>query len=101
MSSRNLDRAKLFHDSIKAALISEWDPIGVGQFPEAQDEYDSYVPTIYKLLITRSTKHEIFNYLWWLETEYMGLCGNRQATETFAERLLRIPHEIDKQLRAQ
>jgi hypothetical protein len=40
------------------ALLKEWDPIGVGQIPEAQDEYDSYVPDVYKLLITRRPKHE-------------------------------------------
>jgi len=81
--------------AIKAALLNEWDPIGVKQFPEAQDEYDSYAPHIYTLLITRRPKQEVFDYLWWLETEHMGLTGARQATEQFAERLLRISREIE------
>ena len=89
-------RARLLHQAIRRALLIEWDPIGVGQMPEAQDEYDSYVPQIYKMLITERPKHEIFEFLWWLETEHIGLSGDRQATEAFAERLMRIPGEIER-----
>jgi hypothetical protein len=47
------------------------------------------------LLITRRPKYEVFDYLWQLETKQMGLAGDRQATEHFAERLLRISREIE------
>ena len=96
MTSANLDRAKRYHEIIKQALLKEWDPIGVGEIPEAQDEYDSYVSGVYKLLITRRPQHEIFYYLWTLETQHMGLTGDRQATERFAERLWRLPREIEE-----
>jgi len=85
-----LKSAKLLHKSIHKALIEEWDPLGVKDIPEAQDEYDSYVPEIYKMLISRKPKHEIFEYLWWLEVEHMELSGDRQRTETFTERLLNL-----------
>jgi hypothetical protein len=77
------------------APLKEWDPLGIKYIPEIQNEYDSYVPAIYKLLITQRPKQEIFDYLWWLETNHMGCTGDRQATEQFAERLLRIPLEIE------
>ena len=86
--------AKTYHESIRKALLSEWDPIGVGGIEEAQDEYDSYVPAIYKMLLSRKPIHELFNYLWWLETEHMGLTGDRQRTERFAERLIEISNEL-------
>lgn len=85
-----LKRAQQLHQDIHQALITDWDPIGVADIPEAQDEYDSYIPTIYKLLITRAPKHEIFDYLWWLETEHMGLRGDRQRTKKFTEQLLSL-----------
>lgn len=90
------NHAQLYHEVIRRALLSEWDPIGVGAIPEAKDEYDSYVPTIYRMLISGKLRHEIFDYLWWLETEHMGLIGDRQVTEKFADRLMRIPDEIRK-----
>lgn len=73
----------------------EWDPIGVAAIAQAQDEYDAYVPSIYKMLITRRTPEDLFDYLWWLETQHMGLTGDRQATELFARRLARIPGEVE------
>jgi hypothetical protein len=89
------NRARLFHEAIRRALLKEWDPIGVSGIAQAQDEYDSYVPTIYKMLISRKPRHEIFDYLWWLETEHMTLTGNRRATERFVDRLMQIPDEIE------
>jgi hypothetical protein len=83
------------HDAIRWALLEDWDPIGVGEIAEARDEYDAYVPTIYKMLITRRSKREIFEYLWWLETEHMGLAGDKQATDSFAQRLCNMPDEIE------
>lgn len=91
-----LAEAERYLAAIKAALLNEWDPIGVKHFPEAQGEYDSYAPHIYTLLITGCPQHEIFDYLWRLETERMGLMGNRQTTERFAQRLPRIPREIEE-----
>jgi hypothetical protein len=85
--SQHLDRTKALHRAIQKILVEEWDPVGVGDIPEAQDEYDSYVPEIYKMLISKKSMYEIFEYLWWLETEHMGLTGDRQRTEMFAERL--------------
>ena len=90
------NRARIFHKAIQRALLNEWDTIGVKEIAEAHDEYDSYVTTIYKMLISRKQHHEIFNYLWWLEKEHMGLIGDRQATEKFAARLMRIPDELDR-----
>ena len=86
--SEYLEKAKIIHFAIQKALIDEWDPIGVKDIPEAQDEYNAYVPTIYKMLLLNTPKDEIFAYLWWLETEHMGLIGDRKKTVGFAERLL-------------
>jgi len=46
------ERAKQYHEAIRAILLKEWDPIGVSHIPEAQDEYDRYVGGVYRLLIT-------------------------------------------------
>ena len=91
--SAHLESAKSLHKVIHKVFIEEWDPIGVNDIPEAQDEYDSYIPKIYKMLISRQSKHEIFEYLWWLEVEHIGLSGDRQRTEEFAEKLLNLANQ--------
>lgn len=89
------DRAARYHRAIKSILLHEWDPIGVADVPEARDEYDSYVPGIYKMLISRRDEKDIFDYLWEIETEHMGLFGNRGHTEAISKKLARLRERID------
>jgi hypothetical protein len=57
-----LAQAERYLTAIKAALLKEWDPIGVKDVPEAQDEYDAYAPHIYTLLTTGRPQHELHDY---------------------------------------
>ena len=90
------ERAKRCHSLIHEILLKEWDPIGVSHVPEAQDEYDGYVGEIYRLLSRRVPQNEIFDYLWWAETEHMSLCGNRQRTEQIAAKLVKLVQELEQ-----
>lgn len=66
------EQARKVQDTIREILLREWDPIGVSEIREAQDEYDAYVADVYRLLSRRASMNEVFDYLWWLETEHMG-----------------------------
>lgn len=88
--SNALNQARVLHARIKEVLLKEWDPIGVSATPQAQDEYDSYVPAIYSLLIARKSVNEVNEYLLWLETEQMGLMADKQLTRSIAERLVAL-----------
>ena len=41
---------------IRHVLMSVWDPIGIKDEPNAQDEYDSYLGGVYELLITGASE---------------------------------------------
>ena len=84
------ERARSLHCQIRETLLNEWDPIGVHDMNEAQDEYDGYIPTIYSFLIARKTSNEVLDYLLWLENEHMGLKADRQRTQHVAEKLLHL-----------
>jgi hypothetical protein len=90
MSNEFINQASHLQTAIKLALINQWDPIGVKDIPEASNEYDGYVPTIYNMLIQKKTKKDLFDYLWQVETEHMSLIGNREATTAFAGHLLSL-----------
>lgn len=94
LTGTRLERAKRYHDAIHRVLLQEWDPIGVADVPQAQDEY-SYVGQVYAMLIRQQPLSKLFDYLWWVEMEYMGLRGNRQHTEQVAERLVLVRQEIE------
>jgi hypothetical protein len=85
-----MNNNKFIMNEIKIILLKEWDPIGIQDIPEAQDEYDSYIFSIFKLIQLKKSEKEVFNYLWWIETEHMGLSGNKQHTKTIAHKLIKL-----------
>ncbi len=90
------NRARVLQNKIKMVLLNEWDPIGVRDIPEANDEYDAYVANIYKMLISHKSIHEICDYLWEVETKYMGLIGSKKNTINIAKRLLDVYESVEE-----
>jgi hypothetical protein len=56
-----------------------WDPIGVVHYPQARDEYDSYVPKVVEMLMTGKDASEIASHLTEIETQRMGLSDTKRA----------------------
>jgi hypothetical protein len=69
------------HERADEILQYLWDPIGVGHFPEARDEYSSYVPQVVRLLFEEKSRQELLRYLHEIESGHMGL---RQTDATLA-----------------
>lgn len=72
---------------VRAVLLNDWDPIGVAEFQEASDEYDGYVGPVCRLLAGGCSVDGLFEFLWGVETEHMGLPGDRSATMMVARKL--------------
>jgi hypothetical protein len=82
------DRARQIQESIRAVLLHDWDPIGIQDVREAQDEYDSYVGGVYRLLVSGASEEEIVEHLWQIETITIGLStGDREKLRPVARRL--------------
>lgn len=59
---------------IRKILLTEWDPIGVSGIPEAQDEYDAYADTVFRMLTNQTASVDaIAQYLFKIATEHMRL----------------------------
>ena len=67
--------------------MSEWDPIGVNDVPAARDEYDGYVPQILDLLRVGAPASMMADRLLRIETDEMGLRGDRERALRVAEKL--------------
>lgn len=58
---------------VRQILLDVWDPIGVRDVPEAQDEYDAYVGRVFAMLMEqRASADEISAWLYAVATEHMG-----------------------------
>lgn len=67
------------HDKVRDCLLNDWDPIGIREFPEAQDEYDAYVGGVCGLLRSGADAYKLRHHLAHTETVNMGLsqpCAN-------------------------
>jgi hypothetical protein len=58
-------------EKIRKILLKDWDPIGIEDCVDAQDEYDSYIPEIYNLVIG-GEEDKFLNYMSYVE-KYIGL----------------------------
>jgi len=66
-------RVKMRH-----VLLDTWDPIGIRDEPNAQDEYDGYIGKLYDLLAGGAPDSELVDYLFWAAHEHMGLDSSRR-----------------------
>jgi hypothetical protein len=71
-----------------------WDPIGVSGEPFARDEYYSYLPKVFKMVLEQYPAKEISAYLLNIEKDYMGLPGNKGRAEEATEILLNYRDKI-------
>jgi hypothetical protein len=77
-------------DAIRKTLIAAWNPIGCG-VPE--DEYDSYIPVIYRLMQGQAGIVGLASHLQQLETNSMGLRANPERNRLVAKMLLDLMAE--------
>jgi hypothetical protein len=79
---------------IRHVLLEVWDPIGVKDEPNAQDEYDGYIGGLYELLVGQAADSELAKYLYWAAHDRMGFDASqiRDMDETVqALRQIRLP----------
>jgi hypothetical protein len=78
---------------IREILLRQWDPIGVTDLPQAQDEYDSYVGEIANAIRARRPVSAVADQLLSIETARMGLPSDRGRALRVANALLHLlPH---------
>jgi hypothetical protein len=73
-------RDRLYH-AVREVLFREWDPIGVNDNPLLADEYDSYAPTICRLLEAGADERRLAAHLQQLRTNAMGLSDGAEQQE--------------------
>ena len=80
---------------IRRVLLQHWDPIGISDEPNAQDEYDGYLGGVYELLVGGASDKQIADHLGCIVEERMGLDPQSEASEKTirALRAIQIPQQ--------
>ena len=76
-------------ESIRHILFYEWDPIGVNDLA-LDDEYDSYVGGIYRLLASGASDYQIIEHLHRLGINKMNVNCSREKLKNVAEKLMKL-----------
>jgi len=77
---------------MRHVLLEVWDPIGIKDEPNAQDEYDGYIGKLYDLLVSHADDSQLIDYLHWAVHDHMGLdAASRSDMEATVEALKKIP----------
>ena len=88
-------RARAIQESIPRILIKDWDPIGIHDHQGMQDEYNSYVGGVYRLLAGGATVAQIAAHLGHIAQVEMGLASNAIHDTSVAGALLELDIALD------
>jgi hypothetical protein len=80
-------RSRKIQDSIRRLLLGSWDPIGIADVPEAQDEYGTYIGGVYGLLASGASPETVAQHLAGIQRDSMGLSVELEALMPVAKRL--------------
>ena len=85
--------SKRMLSAVRRVLWETWDPIGVNDHADASTEYDSYAPTIVRMLLQDCTAPDLERHLSTLETDSMGLAprSTSAARDAAVKALLSLP----------
>jgi len=64
--------------AIRNVFLNVWDPIGIRDAPNAQDEYDGYIGRAFELLMSNASDAELEDYLNWI-VRRMGMDASRKS----------------------
>lgn len=82
--------------AIHRIVTIEWDPIGVGDTPEGNDEYNSYIPALYELIQARAPVESIARYLNKVAVDAFGLDDNAERTRLCALQLHQLAQVYER-----
>ena len=88
------NQAELF-TRIDEVLFYKWDPIGISDSDWARDEYQSYTPQVFSLVLKNEIPEPIANYLTLITTERMGLSEAKSHDKEIAQLLIEIKEGLN------
>ena len=98
MTARLRERVKALQRPVGEILHHVWDPIGVAGFPQARDEYDSYVAQVVGRLAQGADEGTIIEFLSEIGRQRMGLEPAAERVQMAAAALIRYRDWIEEQI---
>lgn len=75
-------------------LFYRWDPIGISDSDWPRDEYQSYLPRVFGMVLESETPDKIAEFLGRIATENMGLGSSPEHDRAIAELMLSVKRSL-------
>lgn len=85
-----MTKKEMLYKNIEEILWKNWNPIGIDNSEDYDEEYKNYAHHIFKLKNDGADKHKISKYLYDLETINIGLAGNKNRCDEIAQIILNL-----------
>ena len=92
------ERALKIKDSIRQVLFYDWDPIGINDLTNIDDEYDAYIGPVYRMLIEKCSEDDLVKYLFQLERDSMGMISkSSERLRPVAQKLMGLNVNLNRE----
>ena len=82
------------YQGIDEILWNDWDPIGINLLPSGRDEYDSYIPVIFRMVMDNATSLELEQYLDDVVKNRMGLRSRKKSNRPIADKIIELKTQV-------
>ena len=79
---------QVLYRAVDEVLHYIWDPIGIAAFPQARDEYYSYLPQVFPLLRAGASEAELAAFLVSIASDRMGITDAQDKSNQAAAALV-------------
>lgn len=87
------EKALEIQETIRQIFLNDWDPTGINGFGPS-DEYDSYIESIYRLLVSGASEYQIIERLYQHQAVDMGMNTDRDKLKPVAEKLKQVNTDL-------
>jgi hypothetical protein len=82
------------YQGIDEILWNDWDPIGINLLPSSRDEYQNYVPVIFRMVMKNASSQELEEYLDDVVKNRMGLRSSKKSNKPVAEKIIALKNQL-------
>ena len=94
MGEKLLPKHLELYRGIDEILWNDWDPIGINLLPSSRDEYQNYIPVIFRMVMKSVSIQELEEYLDDVVRNRMGLRSIKKSNQPVAKKIIALKNQL-------
>ena len=94
MGEKLLPKQLELYRGIDEILWNDWDPIGINLLPSSRDEYQNYIPVIFRMVMKSVSIQDLEEYLDDVVRNRMGLRSIKKSNQPVAKKIIALKNQL-------